>query len=437
MSWLPRLPPQHVRIRLIVLLVPALAVAAYFEWPAVRAELRFRAAERARKRRDFADARGHLLANLAADPTSARNHFLFARVARQSGAFDDAEEQLELCQKWDGASPRVALERTLLGVQQGQFTRHTEVQLRRRVEQGDSESVEILEALSAGCLASYRFPDALGYLSKWIELAPGDFQAYVWRSLAKERLTDMPGAREDAERALALAPANYSARLSLAQILMQLTEFQEAEKVFEQLAQSYPRDPVVAMGLAQAKGKVHPEGDEAARILDDLVTRFPDDSPVLLERARLALQSGEPARAEGWLRKAAESAPWEYQIQYSLLQSLRQQGKQKEADQVEKTVRRLEEASDRLNKFHEMLKKEPYNLSNHCAIAQILLDVGNQKEAVRWLQTALKIDPRQPLANRLMADYYDKIGEPRKAARYREAAVNPSGSGLVVDGNAP
>jgi predicted Zn-dependent protease len=284
---------------------------------------------------------------------------------------------------------------------------------------------------------NYRFADAHGYLSKWIELTPDDFQAHVWRSMAKERLSDVPGARADAERAVALAPANFSAQLSFGQILLQLTEFREAEKVLERLAQRYPRDPVVAMRLAQAKGKLQPDGVEAARILDDLLTRFPDDSPVLLERGRLALQMGEAARAEGWLRKAAELAPWEYEVQYVLLQSLRQQGKLAEADRVEKTVRRLEAASHRLQEFNEKLKKEPYNLSNHCAIAEILLEAGNHPQAVRWLQTALKIDPHQPQANLLLADYYDKSGEPRKAARHREAALNADGPGWVVDGKLP
>src|SRR5262249_45378789 len=152
-----------------------------------------------------------------------------------------------------------------------------------------------------------------------------------WRSAAKERLSDMPGARADAERAVELAPANFSAQLSLGQILMKLTEFQEAERVFERLRESYPRDPAVAMGLAQAKSKLQPDGVEAAKILDDLLTRFPDDSPVLFERGRLALQIGETARAEACLRKAVELTPWEYELQYTLLQSLRQQGKQRDA----------------------------------------------------------------------------------------------------------
>jgi predicted Zn-dependent protease len=436
-SWLSWFLSKRFRIRLILLLVPVLCVTAYFEAPALHGELRYRLAERARKRRDFADARSYLLANLEADPTSARDHFSLARVARQSGAFEDAEEQLELCKKWEGASPRLAFERQLLSVQQGRFHRLTEIQLRTRLEQGDAESVEILEALSVGCLVNSRFADAHGYLSRWIELAPDNFQAFLWRSTVKDRLSDMTGARDDAARAVALAPANFSTQLNFGQVLLKLTEFQEAEKVFERLAVEYPRDPVIAMGLAQAKSKVHPDAVEAVRILDDLVTRFPDDPPVLFERGRLALQLGETALAESWLRKAAALSPAEYEIQYNLLQSLRQQGKLKEADQVEKTVRRLEEASQRLHELNEQLKKEPYNLALHCAIAQVFLDVGNDRDAVRWLQTALKIDSHQSLANRLLADYYAKSGEPAKAARYREAAQDSTGASSGFDGEFP
>ena len=88
--------------------------------------------------------------------------------------------------------------------------------------------------------------------SKWIELAPKNFQAHVWRSMARERLSDMPGARADAERAVALAPASFSAQLSLGQILMQSTEYQEAERIFEQLAQRYPNDDEAQIHYALA-----------------------------------------------------------------------------------------------------------------------------------------------------------------------------------------
>jgi predicted Zn-dependent protease len=308
-------------------------------------------------------------------------------------------------------------------VQQGALTRPTEVQLRAYIEQGHPESLQILEALSVGCLASYRFGAADSYLSKWIELAPDDFQAHVWRSMAKERLDDAPGARADAQQAAALAPNSFAAQLRLGQVLLQSTDYQAAEKVYERLWERHPHDPLVAMGLAQAKVKLNPQGGEAARILDDLVARYPDDPPVLLERGRLALQLGEADRAERWLRKAVGFVPWEYESQYALLQALRQQRKLADAAVVEKTVRRLEEVGHRLHELNDEFKRQPEDLSVHCAIAQIYLDEGNSKEAINWLQAALKLDSHHPLANQLLAAYYEKIGEPGKAVRYRQAAT--------------
>jgi tetratricopeptide (TPR) repeat protein len=406
----------------ITLAVPFLAVAAYLEAPTLRAEYRFRAAQKAQKHRDFADARNYLLANLGADPCSARDYFLLARVARQSGVLEDAEEALDLCEKWEGPTSRVTLERTLLNVQRGALNRHTETQLRTYVEQGHAESLQILEALSVGCLVSYRFGAAVTYLSKWIEMDPNDFQAYAWRSLAKERLVDKSGACADAQEAVAIAPRSFAAQLRLGQSLLVSTAYRDAEAVFERLNQDYPHDPLVAMGLARAQLKLNPQGDQAEHILEDLVTRFPNDPPVLLERARLALQLGEPARAESWLRKAVDFVPWDYETQYALLQSLRQQRKLKEAAQVEKTVRGLEEDSDRLRDLNEQFKISPEDPANHCAIASIYLKQGNAKEALHWLQAALNIDPHHLLANQLLADYHEKIGESSKAARYREAA---------------
>jgi len=61
------------------------------------------------------------------------------------------------------------------------------------------------------------------------------------------------GARADAARAVALAPANFSAQLSLGQILMKLTEFEEAEQVFQGLAERYPRGPSGRDGFGSGK----------------------------------------------------------------------------------------------------------------------------------------------------------------------------------------
>jgi predicted Zn-dependent protease len=402
-------------------LIPPLAFAGYLEYPYLRAEYHFRSAEKARLRRDFAAARRHLLSNLSADWRSGRDHFLLARICRQTALFDEAEEHLQECQKSEGPTARLALERTLLQVQQGAISLTTEEQLRTKVEENQPETRDILEALSAGCLVSYRFGSANGYLTRWLELDPDNSQAYIWRSLARERLLGFTDARDDARQAVALAADSFEGRLRLAQSLMFTTEYQEAAELFATLSRERPGTPLVGMGLAQACVKLG-QFEAAASALDALLARYPTDAPVLLERGRLALLGGDRVHAEAWLRQAAAAAPWDYQIHYSLLQALRQQGKSREAGAVEKQLRRIEKDNAALRKLTEDFRSNPYDLSLRCDIARLLLAQDNAKEALDWLTGALKADPSYPLANRMMADYYEKIGEPARAAPYRAAA---------------
>jgi predicted Zn-dependent protease len=356
--------------------------------------------------------------NLSTDATSARDHFLMARVARQSAAFDEAAEHLQDCEKWEGATTRSALERVLLQAQQGAISRATEDQLRVYIHDGHPESREILEAMSAGCLLTYRFGPARSYLTKWIEISPDNAQAYIWRSLARERLMGFADARDDARQACALAPTGFDARLRLAQTLLLTTEYEEAAQILKELYQEHPQSAVIGMPLAQAEAKLG-RMDEAARILDGMIASFPKESALLLERGRLALLVGDNARAEAWLSQAAVLAPWDYQINYSLLQALVRLKKDREARALEISLRKSEQDSARLTALNERFKTDPYDLSIRCEIARILLAQENVKEALDWLNGAVKVEPSHPLANQMLAEYYERIHEPARAAQYR------------------
>jgi tetratricopeptide (TPR) repeat protein len=418
----PRLSSrERLRRILVCSLIPILAIAAYLEYPDLKAEYHFYQAEKARQRRDFAEARRHLQINLAADPASARNHFLLARVARQSAAFEEAAQHLQDCEKWEGGTARINLERVLLEAQQGATSRSTEDRLRIYVQEGHPESREILEALSAGCLITNRFGPAQSYLTKWIELSPDCAQAYIWRSLARERLSGFADARDDARQAVALAPASFDARLRLGQTLLLTTEYQESAEVLEPLYQEYPQNLVVGMSLAQAESKLG-RLEDTAQILDALLARFPGDASILMERGRLALSMGDDARGESWLKQAVAQAPWDYQTNYSLLQVLVRSKKDQEAKALEAKLRRIEQDSVKMGALNDRFKSDPYDLGVRCEIARLYLDQGNDKEALDWLQGAVKVDPGHPLANQMLAEYYEKIHEPAQAAKYRAAA---------------
>jgi tetratricopeptide (TPR) repeat protein len=403
---------------LLLLLLVIGGIGVYIGLPLWRAEYHFRAATKAQARRDFALARSHLAANLTADPRSARDHFLLARVARQSGAFDEADDVLNQCERLEGQTERIALERALVQAQQGAMTPLQERHLQLHVAQGHPDALQILEALSVGCLVSYQFGRAHGYLSEWIDREPGNFRPYLWRSMAEERRQDLPAALEDARRAADLSPTRFEAQLRLGEALLLNAENEEAAQVFDRLYQQHPDDLAVALALAQSLQKLS-RVPEAARLLDAVLARLPNDTSAILERSRLALQMNEVALAYALLQKGVKLAPWDYVMQYTLLQCLKQQGKDTRA--VEARLRRMEEDQAPLKDLNEKINRNPTDLALRCEIARIYLEAQNSKEALNWLKSVVKMDPSHPLANQMLVDYYEKAGQPALAAPYRAA----------------
>jgi predicted Zn-dependent protease len=379
----------------------------------------YRAAEKARRQRDFAAARALARQSVEAWPSSARAHFLLALIARQAGLFDSAEDSLAVCERLEGPSDRIRLERTLLLVQQGQLTPSTERQLRGYVSAHHADSAEILEALARACLNTYRPGDALWYLDGWLELDPGNVQAYLWRAAMHERLMDFEEAKRDCRKAVELAPQNQDAQIRLAETLIKGLEPKEAAERFEELYRRQPTNPEIAVGLARAEILLG-HFERAEQLLNELAREYPDDAPVLVERGKLELKRGQPAMAARWLRKAVELAPADYQTNYSLLQALQQSGDSDGARGVEEKLAELHKDFKRLDEVHEQLKLHPYDLDLRCEVARTYIRQGAKDEGARWLKMVVRMDPDHALANQLLAEYYEKSGQPGLAAPYRE-----------------
>jgi Tfp pilus assembly protein PilF len=404
--------------------------AGYAGYRYYRAEADFQAAEAACRQRAFGRARRLLEAYLNEWPDSPRAHFLLARTARRNGLPVTAEHHLESCQRLEGPTERIALERTLLQVQQGGISHAIEAQLGQSVALNHPDSAQILEALSVGCLTSYRFGSALVYLNQWLEREPENAQAYLWRSLTHERRLDFGSAADDARHAMNLDPDHAEAPLRLAQVLFLKKDFRESAELFERLHAKQPDNPVVGLGLARAQLNLN-QTEAAGKILDELVRRFPHEAPVLLEWGRLAMQVEQAAAAEHWLRRAAAQAPYDYQTNYTLFLCLRQLGQTEAAQKIEGHLKRLTQDNARFRELTERLQQYPYDLAVRCDIARIYLSENQSREAVVWLRSALKIDPGYHPASQLLADHYEKNGEPALAAAYRRLAGGTEAAGSV------
>jgi tetratricopeptide (TPR) repeat protein len=413
------------------------------------AERAFRAAVQACTDGQLAEARRHAEASLQLWAGLPRTHFLLARIARRAERYDEAGQQLDLCQRGEGATERIALERSLLLVQQGSISRITELKLRHYVENDHPDSEEILAALSKGCMVCYLLENARNYLYVWLERRPNQAQALLWRGLVREKLQELDGARDDYQAALdqsaeGSALVQLESRLRLAQLLLLRTDLPQAAPLFEQLHREQPESIPPALGVAQCYGRLN-RTREAVQLLDAFLTRYPADVSLLLERGRLALQMNQAAEAEGWLRKAVALVPWDYTANYTLLLCLTQQRKDAAVRELQERVRRIEEEGARLTQLTDRLKLHPYDLDIRCELAQAFLRHGHDQEALRWLHSALKMNGSYPLANQLLAEYYEGRGEPALAQPYREAlaaaggvsAADASVAGLAPSGGSP
>jgi tetratricopeptide (TPR) repeat protein len=138
------------------------------------------------------------------------------------------------------------------------------------------------------------------------------------------------------------------------------------------------------------------------------------------------------AAAERWLGQAAKAAPWDYQTNYTWLLCLKQQGKEAAAREVQEKVHRLETDGARFHELTEQLRQHPYDLSPRCEIARLFLSEGQEREGEGWLKAVLKIDPTYRLANQLLAEYYEKSGQPALALPYRRQADSVEGAGQSI-----
>jgi Tfp pilus assembly protein PilF len=52
-------------------------------------------------------------------------------------------------------------------------------------------------------------------------------------------------------------------------------------------------------------------------------------------------------------------------------------------------------------------------------MGRILLRNGQESKGLLWLTSALQLDPQHQPSLRLLADYYERVGQPGVAHRYR------------------
>jgi Tfp pilus assembly protein PilF len=418
------LPPGAARRRIAFWAVGGLllaGLAAGVAGRAARPGLELDAAEAALRRHDPDAARPHLDRALALSPKNERALLLAAHAARRSGACADAERFLTAFE--DTARPTEAsrLEWALLGAQQGDFG-DEEDRLRSAVGRRHPEEAAMLEALAKGYAASYRWPDAVAALERLLDRDPDHVPALLLRGSIAERFRRADAAEEDLRRAVAKAPGRADAQAALAGLLSRRGHTREAIYHYELAQRLRPADPAARLGLARALAD---DADlaGAGRQLDDLLAADPDRPDGLVERGRLALRRRQAAEAEPFLARAARATPWHREAHQLHLAALKDLGRSEAASQCAASLDglRVEDAAGGRLKLRA--RDNPGDAGIRMDLWEWSVRNGQTEEGVAWLTEILRADPRHARAHAALADYFDRSGQPRRAAQHRAAAA--------------
>lgn len=369
-----------------------------------------------------AEARRRLDTCLRVWPQHSTSRLLAARAAREAGDLEDSDEQLRACQRiHSGSTEEIAFEWALLQASGGNV-REVETYLQTLADQRPERAFLVWEALAEGYLRTYRTLDAMACLEHWLSSEPENVRALELRGRTFVTGKGVKRGAEDFRRVMELDPTRDDTRLRLTRALLDLGAYEEAVPHLERLAIARPDDPEIPVRLARCLNMLK-KGDQARQTLERVLVKQPDHGAALRTLGQFALSDGQPAEAETWLRRASTSLPGDYQTQWLLYESLRQQGKPDAAAQL-KVAEQVRERSERLGELQSRkLAEQPLDPALHVELATLLLRSGQTELGLRWLQSALDLDPKFRPAHAALAEHFEREGKKDLAEEHRRRAT--------------
>ena len=279
---------------------------------------------------------------------------------------------------------------------------------------------EVVTALAKGYLESDPVR-AEEYLSRWVALRPKDPEPLQARRKFHEKYRHGELAFADARRLAELDPGNLDYKQQAMAQAIAAGLFAEAEEYCRAVLEVQPKNADARVNLANVReARGDPAG--AAAILDAVLEDNPRNTRAMFKRATLYDQAGQPEKAVPLFRKVLELDPRRQRTTaYQLSLALKKMGDDAEADKVMKDVRRMQD----LAVFQDAIRTQPDNLDLHVRLAESLLNDGHTQDGLGLLNTVLNRDPAYRPAHQVLASYYERSGQPAKAAEHRRRAGAP------------
>jgi tetratricopeptide (TPR) repeat protein len=410
-----------------LLLVTALSAVNLWAW------YHFRAAQQALHDDQIELAYEHVIQCLRVW-SGAQTHLLAARIERLRGNTAEVERHLQECNRQQhGSSEAVEIEALLLQAQTGTLHRVEDL-LWRCVESNQAERVWILESLARIHIRDSRLGTALRCLNRWLELEPGVARAWHWRGWIQERFQEPEKAIADYQRALELDPARWGARLRLARVYLDQHDAAKARPHVDELNCTHAEEAGVLIAVAQCR-KMQGQEKDALEIVDRLLAVQPGNFDARSLRGQLTYQLGSLAEAEMWLRKALVERPEDVPTLHTLAECLKDEGKAKEAAEVQARHKRAQNDALRLTELlNREIERSPHNPDLLGEVGAILLRQGDEQAGLQWLYRALRENPNHTPTHDILMRHFESrkdMANAEKHRRYLAGGQASSRSGML------
>lgn len=384
-------------------------------------------------RRTLVVAAGLLGAAAAgASPWDGYRLFLRGLLEERAGRPAVAAEMYENVLKRDpeAAAVRAALVEASLAAGRWDLA----VQTARALADGFPENAEYQILLGRTYLAAGQSDKAQAAFDRALKLDPANVDALGWAT-SQTRLTNpavAAGALEKFLKETGDGEVADAVRDRLAKLLEHEGNAAGAERHWKKIVESDPGNVDALLGLA---GLYDVRGDTAAAIAgyEEYVVRVADNPEVNARLGQLYFQAGDMARARSAFDRAAVSAPRDPVVNF--WRALVAQEQERWADAAQRMAlaarvapqtgvllrlasyyQRLGRPRDAVKTLARLQKAHPDNPDFMQYLGQAQEDNGQTRQAIRWYERALKIDPRRADVQFRLAMNWDRLRRFDKAA---------------------
>ena len=136
-------------------------------------------------------------------------------------------------------------------------------------------------------------------------------------------------------------------------------------------------------------------------------------------RGQLELERGNREAGLVWLQRAAALLPPDLDTYQALAGAMRLLNRNEEANAYESKRQQIEHDLRRMEELTKEIIQSPRDAALRFEAGTILLRLGQEQQAVRWLVSAFLIDSRHQPTKDALAACLPKLGDPKLAERYR------------------